>query len=321
MTSFWEDLARRAEELSSHWSSYTLLGSFALYVLGYLTLRFHLTALGVGADLSVLDERYLFTGARFLVYLISSVPNLLLLIALIAIPIWLLFSIVAWVVGARLCRFFNAQWAKLLSWLMAPNRLALIGIFFALLMIQLVMRQCFLLNNLLLAENLPGDPSWLRSLLLAQTDGPMALYFSALLAGVAVSSVIFFALKHRTDTTSNALLLNSLLGFLLSVQLLLIPVNYGILIVDKAMPQVSGLEKPGNLQPNEQAWLVWEGNESKTFLLRKQQTKKYVKSLITFPRESIKNLEIIGYDRIFEVLFSPTQSQSQSQSPEKVEHI
>jgi hypothetical protein len=308
MTSFWEDLARRAEELNSHWSSYTLLGSFALYVLGYLTLRFHLTALGIGADLSVLDERYLFTGARFLVYLISSVPSLLLLIALIATPIWLLFSILSWIVGARLRSFIYKQWANVLSWWMIPNRLALTGILFALLMIQLVMRQCFQLNNLLLAENLPADPSWLRSLLVAPTDGPMALYFSALLAGVAVSAVIFFALKHRADTTGNALLLNSLLGFLLGVQLLLIPVNYGILIVDKAMPQVSGLEKPGNLQPNEQAWLVWEGNEGKTFLLRKQQTGTYIKSLITLPRETIKNLEIIGYDRIFEVLFGTTQS-------------
>ena len=93
MNDFWGDLAKRTQELGSHWTSYTVLGSFALYVLGYLTLRFHLTALGIGADLSVLDERYLFTGARFLIYLISSVPSLVFLVVLMVIPVCFLFRI------------------------------------------------------------------------------------------------------------------------------------------------------------------------------------------------------------------------------------
>jgi len=307
MDSFWEDLAKRAQELGSHWPTYTVLGSFALYVLGYLTLRFHLTALGIGADLSVLDERYLFTGARFLIYLISSVPSLVFLIVLMIAPIYLLFRILPSSVRAGLGGFFSVQWTSILSWWLVSNRLAFTGILFSLLIIQLVMRQCFLLSNLLLAEDLPAEPSWFRSLLLAQTDGPMALYFSALLAGAAVSSAIFYALRKQSNTTSSALLLTSLLGFLLFVQLLLIPVNYGILVVDKSMPRVTGLEAPGTLQANEQAWLVWEGNEGKTFLLRKQRAGKYDKSLITLPREDVKKLEITGYDRIFEVLFGATR--------------
>lgn len=297
MDDFWGNLAKRAQELGSHWTSYTVLGSFALYVLGYLTLRFHLTALGIAADLSVLDERYLFTGARFLIYLISSIPSLIFLAVLMVAPAYLLFRVLPSSVRARLVGFFSVHWTS-------------IGIIFSLLMTQLVMRQCFLLSNLLLAEDLPTEPSWFRGLLLAQTDVPIALYFSALLAGAAVSLGIFYALRNQSNTTSSALLLTSLLEFLLFVQLLLIPVNYGILVVDKSMPRVTGLEAPGTLQANEQAWLVWEGNEGKTFLLRKQRAGKYDKSLITLPREAVKKLEITGYDRIFGVLFGATAPHS-----------
>ena len=309
MDDFLGNLAKRAQELSSNWTSYTVLGSFALYVLGYLTLRFHLTALGIGADLSVLDERYLFTGARFLIYLVSAVPSLIFLIVLLVAPFYLLFCVLPSPIRAKAGGFLSAQCPRILSWLLVGHRLALTGILFSLLMIQLVMRQCFLLSNLLLAEDIPADPSWLRGLLLAQTDGPMALYFSALLAGVVISSGIFYALKKQPNTTPTALFLTSLLGFLLFVQILLIPVNYGILVVDKSMPRVAGLDETRILQANEQAWLVWEGNEGKTFLLRKQQAGKYTKSLITLPRDTAKNLEITGYDRIFEVLFGATAAQ------------
>jgi hypothetical protein len=317
MGDFWGNLAKRAQELGSRWPSYTVLGSFTLYVLGYLTLRFHLTALGIGADLSVLDERYLFTGARFLIYLISSVPSLIFLIVLMIAPAYILFRVLPLSARARLGGFLRVQWTSILSWWLVSNRLALTGILFSLLMVQLVMRQCFLLSNLLLAEDLPAEPIWFRGLLLAKTDGPMALYFSALLAGTAVSSAIFYALRNQSNTTSSALLLTLLLGFLLFVQLLLIPVNYGILVVDKSMPRVTGLEAPGSLQANEQAWLVWEGSEGKTFLLRKQRAGKYDKSMITLPRESVKNMEITGYDRIFEVLFGairlrPTEKKDHS---------
>ncbi len=310
MDNFKEDFAKHAQEEFYYWAACPVWGSFALYVLGYLTLRFHLTALGIGADLSVLDERYLFTGARFLIYLISSVPSLIFMLVLMVAPIYLLIRVLPASVRARLVSFFSVQWNSALTWWLVPNRLALSGILFSLLIIQLVMRQCFELSNLLLAEDLPAEPSWLHELLLAKNDAPMAFYFSALLSGMAISSGIFYALRKLADTTSSALLLKSLLGFLLVVQFLLIPVNYGILVVDKSMPRVTGLDTPGDLQANEQAWLVWEGDEGKTFLLRKQRAGKYDKSLITLPREAVKKMEITGYDRIFEVLFGTTGPQS-----------
>src|SRR4030095_7536331 len=78
-----QDFRTSVTALGSDWTKYSVVGSFVLYVFGYLAVRFHLTAIGVGTDLAVLDERYLFAGARFLVYLVSAVPNILL----VALPI------------------------------------------------------------------------------------------------------------------------------------------------------------------------------------------------------------------------------------------
>ena len=75
MADLWQDLGDKIKGLAAAWTAYTALGSFTLYLLGYLTLRFHLTALGISTDLAVLDERYLFAGAKFLVYLVSSKPR------------------------------------------------------------------------------------------------------------------------------------------------------------------------------------------------------------------------------------------------------
>ena len=74
MADLGSELSDKLKELGANWAVYSALGSFALYLLGYLSLRFHLTVLGVGTDLAVLDERYLFAGTRFLVYVVSSVP-------------------------------------------------------------------------------------------------------------------------------------------------------------------------------------------------------------------------------------------------------
>lgn len=304
----WAAINKGAQNIASHWASYTILFSFFLYVIGYLALRFHLTALGVGTDLSVIDERYLFTGNKFLIYLVSLIPSLLLLILVsflsVVAPVYLLYRLLPGGFRAKLGNFSQRQWQNFRSWWLASNRLAWLGILFTLLMIQLVMRQSILLSNLLLAEDLPAEPLWLRYLLLARTDELITLYFIGLLGGMLVSvSIFFYTLRNNPSQIVSPGITRLLLGFLLGVQLLLLPVNYGILVLDKSMPQVSGLDTLGVLKPDEQAWLVWEGNEGKTFLLRKQQGGNYKKSLMTLPKSDVQRLEITGYDHIFKFLF------------------
>jgi hypothetical protein len=45
----------KGKKVEGAWAAFAAIGSFILYFLGYLTLRFHLTAFGVSTDLAVLD--------------------------------------------------------------------------------------------------------------------------------------------------------------------------------------------------------------------------------------------------------------------------
>ena len=284
------ELNERIKALSGDWTKYTVVGSFLLYMVGYLALRFHLTAIGVGTDLAVLDERYLFTGARFLVYLVVAVPNLVLVALPGALVVWTVSKLVPETARARIC-----------GWVMHPTRLAVFGIVFAVLMIQFVMRQCFVFSNLLLACDLPREPAWLAKLLLDdRLSRVMPLYFSLLVAACAVPLAILWVLCQGEAQRRSAAFARGLLSFLIAVQILLLPINYGVLIVDKALPRVATLgETP--LAEGKDAWLVWEGKDGVTFLVRSHEGKSRV--LVTLPRAEVKRTEILGFDRILPTLF------------------
>jgi len=273
------------KDLAGGWAAYSALGSFALYVLGYLVLRFHLTALGVGTDLAVVDERYLFTGAKFLVYLGSTVP----IVVLLAMPVAAL--------GWLLARFRPARsfGGKIRSWFAQPVRLALFGILVSIAFIQLLMRQCFLLNNVLLADCLP-PPDWLRKLLLAETGGGQAFYFSLLLSGLFVTASLLYAARRRTRQREQERFLTALLAVLVALQFLLLPVNYGVLIVDKTLPKVADLGGVEPLQAGQEAWLVWEGKEGVTWLVLSSDANGVSRKLVTLPQKEVKKTQIVRYD-------------------------
>ena len=285
MADLLDALGERATSLGAASTGYAVLGSALLYVAGYLALRFHLTVIGVGTDLTVLDERYLFTGARFLVYLVAAIPALLLL----ASPLLLLAA-----VGRRLLP--AATRARVDAWRPNPRHLTIAGIVLAVVMIQFVMRQCFALSNLLLAETLPQDPAWLVGLLL--TDWLVPLYFSAIVAVSLLSVALFVTVRHAAAVP---VALRGLLLFLAAVQLLLLPINYGVLVIDKSLPRVAALGTTP-LHDGEEAWLVWETDEGMTFLVRDEAQRR--KSLVWLPRSEITRTEIVAFDPIFPTLFT-----------------
>jgi hypothetical protein len=290
MTSLLDELAERFKALAGNWTQYTVVGSFVLYLLGYLALRFHLTMMGVATDLAVLDERYLFTGARFVVYLVSAVPSIVLVLLLPAL-------LCAW-----LWRALPMAWrTRTGAWLMHPPRLALTGVVFAVVAIQFVMRQCFLFNDLLLAQRLPAEPSWLIALL--HQESLKAPYFCLLVAACLVSVAFLWPLLGLAQPSLAVRAGRALLAFLAAVQLLLLPVNYGVLIADKSLARLAaaGSRAP---QPGETAWLVWEGKEGVTFLLRSADGQG--RSLITRPRTEALSIEVQGFDAIIPALFEPS---------------
>jgi hypothetical protein len=287
MTNPLEQLGQQIKTLGGEWAKVSVVGTFLLYVVGYLTLRFHLTAMGVATDLAVLDERYLFTGARFLVYTVSSVPN----IVLVALPFALILAVLRRVVPEALA-------AATAVWLQQPKRLALVGILFSVFMIQIVMRQCFLFNDLLLAHALPLEPAWLVALLL--DDRLMPVYFSLLVAACAVTLALLWPLLADGGLPPALQRARALLGFLAAVQILLLPINYGVLIADKSLARVVAAGARV-LAPGESAWLVWEGKDGVTFLLRSADGQR--RTLLTQPRTQAPSIEVLGFDRILPALF------------------
>ena len=107
-------------------------------------------------------------------------------------------------------------------------------------------------------------------------------------------------LRKAEAQDGSAAFARGLLAFLVAVQVLLLPINYGVLIVDKALPRVAALgETP--LADGEDAWLVWEGKDGVTFLVRSHEEKR--RALVTLPRAEVKRTEILGFDRILPTLF------------------
>jgi hypothetical protein len=185
----------------------------------------------------------------------------------------------------------------------------------AVLMVQFVMRQCFLFSNLLLAPHLP-PPAWLGALLLAPTDDLRALYFAALVAATALSAGLLWGSQRCGPQPGWSRCLHGLLGVLVAVQGLLLPVNYGILIADKTVPRVANLGDQKVLAPGQEAWLVWEGKDSMTYLLRQRRSGQDVRALVTLPRSEIKRLEMTSYDPILTVLFAGPFPQAFSRPPQ-----
>jgi hypothetical protein len=286
----------RVKAIGGSWTAYTAVGSFVLYVLGYLALRFHLTALGIGADLAVLDERYLFTGARFLVYLAASATSAVLFGLLLLMMLYMPYRLVP---AAKRKRLSGAPSTLAAS---HPGWLLLAGIVFSVAMIQFVMRDCFELSNLLLREKLPE--SRFSDWLLREDEGRIALFFAGLVAACAVPAALLLALRSQVLSPGIAVLRN-LLFALFAIQLLLLPINYGYLVLDTTLPRVASLDGVKPLPQSSTAWLVWEGKDGVTFLVRAREGDKIMKSLLTLPRSEAKRVEIRAYDRIYAALFAP----------------
>ena len=291
MTDTFAALADKLKELGGSWAAYSAVGSFVLYLVGYLALRFHLTALGVGTDLAVLDERYLFTGAKFLVYFFSSVPIVILAVIPLAGFLWLISRVVP------------AGWRdRTAIQLTNPMSLLLAAIILSVLLIQLVMRQCFSFSNLLLADQ--QSAAWQWRVMLSPEESARTFFFSALVAGVIITGLLLWVARRLGDQTPRTRLLTAVLTLLVAIQFLLLPVNYGVMIIDKTLPRVADLGGIEPLKEGEEAWLVWEGKDGATWLLRGAEGRR----LVTLPQKDVKKTVIVRYDPILRCIFVGTCS-------------
>jgi hypothetical protein len=294
----WDELINKVTSVTGKWTSFTAFGSFFVYIMGYLALRFQLSAYGVATNLDVWDERYLFAGSRFLVFMVASVPNVLLIVIVFGVVMFFLSRLVPIRLRVRLTQGLQA-------WANKPNTMPLLGTLLAVGLIQFVMRQSFVFGNLLLRQELP-EFGWIKGILLTG-DGYRSLYFSGLVGGVLLTgAILLFATRAGAVATLFSRALTGLLAFLVAVQFLLLPVNYGILIASQHLPRVAELSGDEKLASGEQAWLVWETKDAMLYFTRGADDKR---SLVTLPRKETKTV-IVGYDAIFRVLFGSARGGS-----------
>jgi hypothetical protein len=279
-----DSLGRQIGDLFSSaaakWTGYSAMGSFFIYVLGYLALRFQLMALGAGTDLQLVDERYLFEGAKFLVYILATVPVTVLL----ALPLLLVAWLVTLLVPAA------RRWPMYCQ--TRPTWCLLAGIVLSVAVVQFVMRKCLLFDNLLLRDTLP-KPAWFAALLTDSSDILSQLYFAGLLAAIALTAGL--ALGFRPSDEAPLVQRSSwgLLCVLVTVQVLMVPVNYGILMGARPMPRLALSDSGIPLQPNATAWLIWEGKEGSTFVVAEPEGRR---KLTTLHRDRVQRVDIVAYD-------------------------
>ncbi|HEV7506876.1 MAG TPA: hypothetical protein VGS07_18445 [Thermoanaerobaculia bacterium] len=266
--------------LEAQWALLAGLGTFLLYLFGYLVLRSHLAVLGVDTGLSVLDQRYLFAGAQFFAYLLPMVPIALVLV-LVTRRVWQ---------------------AIRPPGLDRPDHLLVIGLAVSVTLIQLVLRKCLPFTNLLLQHELPSS-AWVQALLLDTTGALRPLYFTALLTLTGGVAWLLFAANRRAIRPS--FLLNGALICVLLVQFLLLPVNFGMLVANQEVPRVTTIEGKEELNPDMQVWRVWEGADSVTFLVRRlDRGREMRRTLLTLDKKNLNRTEISGYDDLIPFLYA-----------------
>ncbi|HKD07462.1 MAG TPA: hypothetical protein VKB79_16285 [Bryobacteraceae bacterium] len=290
MGDLWHGFAGKLDELAGKWPGYGALGTFLLYLFGYLALRFQLYAYGVSTNLDAFDEKYFFAGCRFLLFLGMTVPSILLILAVVILPLYVLARAVPASLRSRCA-------SRISTWLKRPYLLRVVGCALPLVLIQVVFRQCVLLSNMLLRGHPPDY--WITSVLLGG-EFAQALYFAGLVLGAGLSVAVFACALNIPAQAGLATALTGLMMFLVALELLLLPVNYGILVGSTSLPRVSQVENQAKLAAGGSAWLVWETKESLTYLVCENNTR----SMVSIPKKE-NRVSVVGYDPIFEAAYRP----------------
>jgi hypothetical protein len=282
-----ESLKEKLDSVFGGWTAFAAVGAFVLHAMGFLSIRFYLAALGVSADLSLLDSRYVFEGANCLIYLFASLGNLLLILLGAGLVIFLLSRLIPQPARERL----RTPWKRLPPRYQTSGWLAMAGIVFAVLTIQLVMRRCLSVQNLIF-RGVPSNSPWLHDLLLAETEDARAFFFAGLLVMVGATAWLRIATGHSPNPDRSTRIGLALLTLLLVIEVAFLPINYGILTAVHPLPRVVHLGDDRAFA-GRQAWLVWEDKDGLTLLVFSPSARGApARTLVTIPRKEAGRVEV-----------------------------
>jgi hypothetical protein len=143
-------------------------------------------------------------------------------------------------------------------------------------------------------------PGWISSILLG-SDGLQSAYFACLVTGTAITALILFqTLRLPRRPGALAALATPLFVFLVTVEVLLLPVNYGILVASGSLPRVAQIENQPKGGSADTAWLVWDSKEALTYIVCENNSR----SIVSIPKKD-NRVSIVAYEPIFQVISRP----------------
>lgn len=256
-----------------------------LHGIGYLSLRFRLQALGVEVGQGVIDERFLFEGARCLMQILTTVP----LLVLLGSPLFVLGVLARRSTGKRT----KLDRLALATWQASPRSLLVFGSLWAAVVVRFVMHPISRFQNLLLGS-VPHEPRWLSAVLLDSSGMLVPLHFAGLLVLLAPTAFCLLRLL-RTGGRGSC----TLVGLLFFVQALLIPVHFGILGAAAPVPRIAELPNEPNTS---RIWRVFATADTSVFLVERPTEKGFERRLVSLPQERLERLDFLAREPLLEIL-------------------
>lgn len=303
------DIVSTIESFGAAWAAVSALALVLVYLFGYLSIRFHHTAIGLTVGLHLFDHRYLFAGGRFLIFLLVHLCRLALVFVLLAA----MFDLTAEITPV-------AGWfERSTSWLMAiwPGSITVAAYIATIAALVFVFRYAaapLRLSYLLVRSkseveqivNLPGMSLAVRTL--GNNTTAEACHFAILLVGTILSGLVASWLLGPGDLSNTHKLLGAALAVATTTQLVLLPANHGLLIADKTVTVLErGTSILGRLlacgeciEPNETECLLLyrDGSEAAILVLDDSGPNR----IVQLPAESLNGHAEIGIMHLGELI-------------------
>ncbi len=242
-----------------------------------------MTVMGVASGLESFDQRYIFAGARFLLYTTTGAPILLMFLLPIS-PIYPVLS--------RRLGFWPEHFWK---WLTTGSvRAYVIGIAVSVVSIEFPMRLCLQFENVLVKSELsgPGDSLFFVS------EWKKLLFLFVLLGSIGVAVAIWRRGVSQADS-GNAVWLHYIGLFSIGVQFIFLPINYGTYFDQREVPRVRVTTSAGPALRDHTTWLIAEGPDDLSFFVWQGQGK-----IVSIPKRQITQVEIECYNDLLSVRFN-----------------
>lgn len=284
-----------------------------LYGAGFLATRAHLNMLGVWTGVPILNEAYLYQGGLFFLNSIFSLASVIALVVSGLVVLYVLkiicssilrglgklserilgverikrlkTRITAWF--ARRSRSFSSNIPRKTLWL---TLLTLILVF----SVPVFYGRALSLQNLLFqtkeaTKHIPGLARWFQQNLFEGRQEILGFYYGWLIVGTWVTGFLLgYVLQNKHPGHK---ILQIALGAIFVTQILLLPLNYGILIRPTIYPRayVNTHETSG-----EEVWLLFETSED----LIVYQDNPQKKGIYTMKKSEVKGLRIMDHKNI-----------------------